>query len=104
VYAIVNAGGKQFKVRKDDVIQVYRLDTDEGEQLVLDQVLMVCDDSGVKVGKPYVEGVKVEGKVLKHFKGVKIHGFTYKPKKDERRRYGHRQYLTSVKIENIVGV
>jgi large subunit ribosomal protein L21 len=101
VYAIIDAGGKQFKVQKDDVIEVYRLGDDEGAPLVLDKVLLVCDDKGVKVGKPYVEGVKVEGKVLKHFKGVKIHGFTYKPKKDVRRRYGHRQYLTSVKIENI---
>lgn len=101
MYAIINAGGKQYKVQKDDVIEVYRLANEEGEALALNQVLLVCDDSGVKVGKPYVEGAKVEGKVLKHYKGEKIHGFTYKPKKDIRRRYGHRQYLTSVKIENI---
>lgn len=101
MYAIVEAGGKQYKVAQEDVISINRLAVPEGEEVVLDRVLLVAGDGELKVGTPYVPGAKVIGKVVRHYKGRKIRGFTYKPKKDERRRYGHRQLLTSVTIKEI---
>ena len=101
MYAIVKAGGKQYRVAQDDIIQVNRLDATEGDEIVLDQVLLVSSDSGVTIGAPHVQGAVVRGKILRHYKGRKVRGWTYKPKKAEARRYGHRQYLTSVKIEEI---
>lgn len=101
VYAIVRAGGKQYRVSPDDVISIDRLAAQEGDDISLDQVLLVSGDKGLKVGAPYVTGAKVTGKVVQHLKGRKIRGFTFKPKKDVRRRYGHRQHLTSVLITDI---
>ncbi|MFQ3548349.1 MAG: 50S ribosomal protein L21 [Armatimonadota bacterium] len=101
MYAIVKAGGKQYKVAQNDIIEVNKLKADVGENIELDQVLLVNDDNGLNLGTPYVTGAKVIGKVMRQFKGKKINGFTYKPKKDYRRRYGHRQLLTAVKIEEI---
>lgn len=102
MYAIIKTGGKQYRVTEKDVIEVDKLENAQGEEVVLDQVLLVSDDEkGVNIGAPYVEGAKVVGKVVRHYKGRKIRGFTYKPKKDIRKRYGHRQQLTSLKIEQI---
>jgi large subunit ribosomal protein L21 len=101
VYAIIKAGGKQFKVCENDVIEVNRLGTDAGEKIVLDEVLLLSGDEGVRIGAPLVAGANVEGKILRNYKGRKIRGLTYKAKKDSSRRYGHRQLLTSVKIEKI---
>lgn len=101
MYAIVQAGGKQYKVTNNEVISVNRLAVPEGEEIVLDRVLLVAKDGGVQIGTPFVPGAKVIGQVVRHYKGRKIRGFTYKPKKDERRRFGHRQLLTSVVIKEI---
>jgi len=102
VYAIIKAAGKQYRVSEQDVIDIDKLAVGEGEKVVIDQVLLVSDDNkGVKVGAPYVDGATVTARVVRHYKGKKIRGFTYKPKKDYRRRYGHRQQLTSVAIEKI---
>ena len=101
MYAIVKAGGKQYKVAQNDIIEVNKLSADIGENIELDQVLLISDDNGLNLGTPYVTGAKVVGKVMRQFKGKKINGFKYKPKKDVRKRYGHRQLLTAVKIEEI---
>lgn len=101
MYAIIRAGGKQYRVAEKDVIEVNKLSADEGEEIVLNEVLLVSDDSGVKIGAPYVEGASVVGKVTRQYKGRKIRGFTYKPKKSSSRRYGHRQLLTALSIERI---
>jgi large subunit ribosomal protein L21 len=101
VYAIVRAGGKQYRVSEKDVIQVNKLAVDVGEEIVLDEVLLVGNDGAVTIGSPYVVGAKVVGKVQRQYRGQKIRGFTYKPKKHTQRHYGHRQYLTSVAIEKI---
>ncbi len=101
MYAIIKSGGRQYRVAQDDVIAVNRLVGSEGEEIVIDEVLLVSDDGAVKIGAPYVEGAKVLGTVVRHYRGRKIKGFHYKPKKDERRRYGHRQELTSVAIKAI---
>jgi len=101
VYAIIRAGGKQYRVAEKDTIEVNKLAVAQGEEVVLNEVLLVSDDSGVKIGSPYVEGASVVGKVTRQYKGRKVNGFTYKPKKQIHRRYGHRQMLTSVTIEKI---
>jgi len=101
VYAIIKAGGKQYRVAANDVIEVNRLADSEGDEITVNEVMLVSGDSGVSIGSPYVPGAQVKGKILRHYKGRKIRGFTYKPKKDSSRRYGHRQYLTAVKIEEI---
>ena len=102
MYAIIRAGGKQFKVAENDVIEINRLAEAEGDQVVLDQVLLVSGDEGVKVGAPYIDGASVQGKIVRHYKGRKIRGLTYKPKKHSHRHYGHRQMLTAVTIEKIL--
>lgn len=101
MYAIIRAAGKQFRVAQNDVITVDRLAAEAGAEVVLDQVLMVSGDAGVTIGTPYVPGAKVVGSVVRHYRGKKIRGFTYKPKKDSSRRFGHRQDLTSVQIKDI---
>ena len=101
MYAIIRAGGKQYRVAENDIIEVNKLDAAEGEEIVLNEVLLVSNDAGVKIGSPLVEGASVTGKVTRQYKGRKIRGFTYKPKKQIHRRYGHRQLLTSVTIEKI---
>lgn len=101
MYAIVKAGGQQYRVEENTVIDVNKLPSAEGEEIVLDQVLVVGTDEGLKVGTPHVPGAKVRAKVLKQFKGDKIDGFTYKPKKRVQRHWGHRQQLTRLEITKI---
>ena len=101
MYAIVKTGGKQYAVRENEVIQVEKLDVLAGEEVVLTDVLYVQSDKGHAVGTPIVEGAKVTGKVVRHGLGKKVIGFTYKAKKNQHRRYGHRQPYTQVLIEKI---
>lgn len=100
MYAVIETGGKQYKVSNGDTIYVEKLDAAE-ESTVDFKVVAVSTDDGFKVGTPYVEGAKVSGKVLKNGKGNKITVFTYKPKKSEKRKMGHRQPYTKVQIEAI---
>ena len=99
---IIEVSGTQMEVKKGDVITVNRLSVGEGEKVEFDRVLFVKDGDESVFGSPYVEGVKVVGKVLKHLKGKKILVFKYKRKKNYRRRRGHRQHLSQVLIEDIV--
>lgn len=99
--AVVETGGKQYRVREGDVIQVERLPAEVGETVVLDRVHLVAGGEGVKVGTPYVEGAKVTAKVQENGKSPKILVFKYKPKKNYRRRYGHRQPYSRIVIEKI---
>ena len=101
MYAIIRAGGKQYKVAENDIIDVNKLAVSAGDEIVLDEVLLVSDDSGTRIGTPYVTGAKVIAKALRQYKGRKVRGFTYKPKKHTQRHYGHRQQLTAVAIEKI---
>ncbi len=100
MYAIIQTGGKQYKVQAGDEVLVEKLDIAEGEEVSFD-VLLVSGDSGVQVGKPLVEGVKAKAKVLEHGKGKKVIVFKYKPKKDYRKKQGHRQPYTRVEILSI---
>ncbi|MCH3972259.1 MAG: 50S ribosomal protein L21 [Oscillospiraceae bacterium] len=100
MYAIIETGGKQYKVEKDDVVFVEKLAADENSTVDF-KVIAVSGDNGLTVGKPYVEGASVKGKVLKNGKAKKINIWTYKAKKGESRKMGHRQPYTKVQIESI---
>jgi large subunit ribosomal protein L21 len=103
MYAIIETGGKQYKVQEGDVIYVEKLNAAEGEAVTFDRVLAVSKDSGLVVGTPLVSGATVSGKVEKQGKGEKIIVFKYKPKKNYRRKQGHRQPYSKVVIEKIQG-
>ena len=100
-YAIFASGGKQYRVSPGDVLEVDRLDAEASGSLTFDDVLLVSDDDGVQVGQPTVDGASVEASVLEHVRGPKIRIFTYQASKRRRRRMGHRQELTRVRIESI---
>ena len=101
MYAIVEIAGQQFKVEKDQRIFVHRLEQNEGDKVSFDNVLLVDNDGKVKVGAPAVKGATVDATVLEHLKGDKVIVFKKKRRKGYRKKNGHRQYLTSVKIDNI---
>ncbi len=101
MYAIIESCGKQYKVAEGDVVFFEKLDAEEGKKVTFDKVILVSEDGKVQVGNPYVKGVKVEGKVVSHGKGKKIIVFKMKPKKNYRRKQGHRQPYTKVEITSI---
>ncbi|WP_440254120.1 50S ribosomal protein L21 [Dialister succinatiphilus] len=100
MYAIIKTGGKQYVVEEGKVISIEKLDVEEGAEVTFDEVLLVSGDD-VKIGQPNVAGAKVRGKVLEQGKERKIRIFKYKAKSNYRRRQGHRQPFTKVKIEKI---
>ena len=100
MYAIIETGWKQYKVEQGDVIFVEKLTAEEGSTVDF-KVVAISNDGNLSLGTPYVDSAKVSAKVLKNGKGKKITVFTYKPKKSEKRKLGHRQPYTKVQIENI---
>ena len=98
MFAVIETGGKQYKVAEGDVIFVEKLDVAEGETYTFDKVLALSKDGSFKSGAPYVEGASVTASVVKNGKGKKVLVFKYKPKKNYRRRQGHRQPYTKVQI------
>ncbi len=100
MFAIIETGGKQYKVQNDDVIFIEKLAAEQ-DSAVDFKVIALDSDDGLKIGSPYVEGATVTGKVLKNGKGKKITVFTYKSKKSEKRKMGHRQPYTKVQITAI---
>ena len=101
MFAIVETGGKQYKVSKGTVLRVEKLDAAVGDEVVFDKVLAVDMDGDFKVGTPYLPGAQVKAKVLNQGKSKKILVFKYKPKKNYRRLKGHRQLFTEVIVEEI---
>ncbi|GIM29215.1 50S ribosomal protein L21 [Clostridium polyendosporum] len=101
MYAVVKTGGKQFRVQQGDVIFVEKLNAEVDSTVELTEVLAVAKDGELTVGKPVVEGAKVVAKVVAQGKAKKIVVFKYKPKKDYRRKNGHRQPYTKLVIETI---
>ena len=97
MFAVVQSGGKQYKVSVGDTIQVEKLDNAVGDKANLD-VLLVSDNGSVVAGNPVVQGAVCEAEVVAHGKGDKIVVFKYKPKKNERKKQGHRQPFTQLKI------
>lgn len=101
-YAIVEDGGKQYKAVEGGTIDVDHFQADIGEQIDLENVLMVVDDESINVGTPFVLGVKIDATVVSHFKGPKVVIFKYKPKIRYRVKKGHRQQYTQLRIGSIV--
>lgn len=102
MYAVIETGGKQYQVNLGDEIYIEKLDVTADETVTFDKVLVLGEGEGkISVGNPYVKGATVTGKVIKNGKAKKITVFTYKPKKGEKRKMGHRQPYTKVKIDAI---
>ena len=101
-YAVIKTGGKQYTVHPGDTIHVEKLPSAQEEVLELDSVLLIAKDGNVKVGQPLVEGAKVRAQVVEHGKAPKVIVFKYKPKVRYKRKIGHRQQYTELKIMEIV--
>ena len=101
MYAIIETGGKQYKVENGDVIFIEKLDVEADAEITFDKVIAIGAEDGIKVGAPYMDGASVSAKVIKNGKGKKIVVATYKPKKNEKRKMGHRQPYTKVEISAI---
>ncbi len=103
MYAIVEVSGFQYRVEPDSVISVPRMEKKVGEEVVLPQVLLISDGKDVKVGRPFVDGAKVKGVIVSHKRDKKIVVFKFKRRKGYRRKTGHRQDLTEIKVASIEG-
>lgn len=101
MYAVLEAGGKQYRVSEGDVIRVEKMEADVDGSVVLDRVLLIGKDDGITVGSPFVSGASVQAKVIEHGKEDKVIIFKYRRKKNYRRFRGHRQQYTELKIESI---
>lgn len=102
MYAVIKTGGKQYRVSPGDSVEVEKLPYEVGEQIELDQVLLVANGSDAQIGRPMVEGAKVKATVTRQAKGRKVIIFKYRPSKRYRRRKGHRQNYTRLRIDEIV--
>lgn len=102
MYAIVRTGGRQYRAEEGAIIDVERMPEEIGAEIELDEVLLVADDDETKIGQPLVEGVSVKATVMDQFKGKKIIVWKYIPKERYRRKKGHRQNYTRLRIDEIV--
>ena len=101
MFAVIETGGKQYKVEKGTVLYIEKIVAEENETVKFDTVLAVSDENGLKVGAPYIAGASVEAQVVKQGKGKKIYVLKYKPKTNEKKKTGHRQLFTKVVVTNI---
>jgi large subunit ribosomal protein L21 len=101
MYAVIETGGKQYQVKAGDTLFIEKLNAEADSTVTFDKVVAVSTDAGLSVGAPYVAGATVSAKVLKNGKAKKITVMTYKPKKGEKKKQGHRQPYTQVQIEAI---
>ena len=100
-YAIVEISGRQFWVEKGKYYDFNRISTELGKQITLNRVLLLNNEGEILIGKPYLESVKIKGKILEHLRGKKTIVYKMRPKKKTRKKQGHRQELTRVLIEDI---
>jgi large subunit ribosomal protein L21 len=103
MYAIVKTGGKQLKAEAGETLIVEKIDGEPGTAVTLSEVLMVVKGSDVTVGTPFVKGAKVRAEIVRQGKAKKIEAFNYKPKKNVRKRWGHRQPQTHLKVVEVIG-
>jgi len=101
MYAIVNTGGKQYKVRQGDILRVEKISGELGSPVSLDRVLMFSDGENVRIGQPILDDIAVKGHIVEQGKSKKIIVFKYKRRKRYRRKQGHRQQYTAIKIDSI---
>lgn len=103
MYAVIKTGGKQYQVAVGEMLEFEKIEGDRGDSVAFDQVLLVRDDDGVRVGAPLVEGATVRGTIVEQKKGPKITVFKMKRRKGYRKKTGHRQQLTRLRITEIAG-
>lgn len=103
MYAVIKTGGKQYRVAKDDIVTIEKLDAEAGATVEFTDVLMVGEGESVKVGKPVLAGAKVTAELVEQTRGPKVIAFKKRRRKNSRRRKGHRQDLSLVRITSIVG-
>ncbi|MDR3322066.1 MAG: 50S ribosomal protein L21 [Synergistaceae bacterium] len=103
MYALIEEGGKQYRVSQGDKIRVEKRDAEVGSTFSIEKVLLLCGDDGPTIGAPYVAGASVTAKVLEHGKEAKVIVFKYRRKKNYRRFRGHRQQYTDLSVESIDG-
>jgi len=101
MYAVIETGGKQYKVEAKDVLFIEKLEAEDAEKVTFDNVVLLNTGKAIKTGKPYVKGASVDATVLKNGKSKKITVFTYKRRKNQKRKLGHRQPYTKVEINKI---
>lgn len=101
MYAVIKTGGKQYRVVEDQEIVIESLDRNPGEKIIFDEILFIKKEEKILARPTDLKGAAVEGVVVEHLRGEKIEGFKYRPKKRQRKRFGHRQDLTKVKIVKI---
>ena len=101
MYAVIQTGGKQYRVSEGSTLKVEKINADAGASVELDRVLMVADGDDVKVGAPYLEGGKVVATVKAHGRGSKVRIVKFKRRKHHRKQMGHRQYFTQIEITGI---
>ena len=104
MYAVIETGGKQYRCQEGDILFLEKMDAADGSTVTFDKVLAVGSDKGATIGSPTVAGAAVTAKVLMSGKAKKITVFTYRPKKNSKRKMGHRQPYTKVQIETISAV
>ncbi len=102
MYAVIKTGGKQYKVTEGEVLSFEKIEGDKGDVVSFDEVLLVSGDEDVKVGTPFVKGAKVVGEIVAQIRDSKITVFKMKRRKGYKKKTGHRQNLTSLKIKEIV--
>jgi large subunit ribosomal protein L21 len=103
LYAVIKTGGKQYKVNEGSILKVEKLEAQPGDRIKLDQVLMIGDDAGVKIGDPLVANASVTVEVLEQGRAKKIIVYKYKKRKNYHKKQGHRQPFTKIKVEKIEG-
>jgi large subunit ribosomal protein L21 len=101
-YAIVEISGRQFWIEKGKYYDLNRIPTELGKEITLNRVLLLNNNGEIQIGKPYLESVKIKGKVLEHLRGRKTIIYKMRPKKKTRKKQGHRQELTRILIEDII--
>jgi large subunit ribosomal protein L21 len=102
VYAVIETGGKQYRVEPGDTVVVETLPGESGDAIAFDRVLLISDDESVAVGRPVIEGARVTGEIVEHGLGEKLTVYKFKRRKNQRKRNGHRQQYTAVKINEVV--
>lgn len=101
MYAVLSTGGKQYKVEEGDVLRIEKISGDVGASVSFDKVLMFSDGEKVRVGTPLIDGISISGHIVEQDKAKKILIFKYKRRKNYRRKQGHRQPYTAIKIDSI---
>ena len=101
MYAVVNTGGKQYKLAQGDICRIEKLDAEEGASVELDKVLMVADGDSINIGTPYVKGGKVTAVVKAHGRAKKVEIMKFRRRKHHQKRTGHRQYFTEIEVTGI---